>query len=320
MEYLNGITLENYVKKYGALTPEQAAYVADKLTMALVVLHSGGVLHRDISPDNLMLCKDKSVKLIDFGAARQCTFDNSHGYTVMMKTGFSPMEQYSQDNLSDVRSDIYSAGTLLYYALTGSVPESPYKRLADDGAFRGKTAEGGLWRVIEKAAAVMPEGRYKTAEEFRSGLSELDINAAAVSVPADYDPFDGGSFLGDPVTKKRVNAKLLAAIAAAVCVIAAVPFAVNGLRAKTSVPESGRLELMLDSEYAGHFKIGGRIPASELKRFGGDVEITLAIEALDCPEDEQLFVSVSNSGYCFSIMSEKNSCSRGKGQYGKAAC
>lgn len=281
MEYLDGITLENYVKKYGVPDTEQAAYLADKLTMALVVLHSGGVLHRDISPDNLMLCKDKSVKLIDFGAARQCAFDGSHGYTVMMKTGFSPMEQYSQDGSADVRSDIYSAGMLLYYALTGNIPESPYKRLADDSAFRANAAAGGLWQVIEKAAAVMPAERYNTAEEFRSGLSGLGINAAAISVPTDYDPFEGGRFSESILRKnpkKRVGAKIIAAIAAAVCVIAAVPFFVNGLRGRASVLENGKSERLLGSEYPGHFNIGGRIPASELKRFGGDVEITLKVK------------------------------------------
>ena len=63
--------------------------------MALVVLHSGEVLHRDISPDNVMLCRDGRVKLIDFGAARQFLSEEAQGYTVIMKTGFSPMEQYS---------------------------------------------------------------------------------------------------------------------------------------------------------------------------------------------------------------------------------
>lgn len=311
MEYLNGITLENYVRKYGVLNTEQAAYVADKLTMALVVLHSGGVLHRDISPDNLMLCRDKSVKLIDFGAARECALEGSHGYTVMMKTGFSPMEQYSHDSSADVRSDIYSAGTLLYYALTGNIPESPYKRLADDGAFRANTPAGGLWQAIEKAAAIMPADRYKTAEEFRSGLSGLDINPDAVDVPKDHNSFDGWRFSGSSAPKKRFKAKSLAVIStAAACVIVAIPLVVNGLRGRASVPENSsvepaldseysvpaeseentalKVELALDSEYPGHFNIGGKIPASELKRFGGDVEITLKVKPWEGMDPENI--------------------------------
>lgn len=275
MEYLDGITLENYVKDHGVLNTEQAAYIADKLTMALAILHSGGVLHRDISPDNLMLCKDKTVKLIDFGAARQCAFNGSRGYTVMMKTGFSPMEQYSEDGSADVRSDIYSAGTLLYYALTGEIPETPYKRLADDSAFREKSAAGGLWQVIEKASAIMPAERYKTAEEFRSGLAELGIRSEAVEIPKDR----GVSFSAATSPIKRVKPSFIAVIAAALAiVITSVPFIINGVRGRASVPEGEALELVLDSEYAGHFNLGGRIPASELKRLGGDVEITLNVK------------------------------------------
>lgn len=281
MEYLDGITLENYVKSHGVLSEAQAAYIADKLTMALVILHSGGVLHRDISPDNLMLCKDKTVKLIDFGAARQCAFNGTRGYTVMMKTGFSPMEQYSDDTSADARSDIYSAGTLLYYALTGKIPETPYKRLADDGAFRENAALGGLRSVIEKAAAIMPDERFGSAEEFRSGLTALKITPEPISI-TDNNGAKFPSEFNRSSAKKRVRPSLIAAAAAALAiVITSVPFIVNGVRGRalvSEVPEGETLELALDSEYAGHFKLGGRIPASELKRLGGDVEITLNVK------------------------------------------
>lgn len=279
MEYLDGITLENYVKKYGVLNPAQAAYIADKLTMALVVLHSGRILHRDISPDNIMLCKNGNVKLIDFGAARQFLSDGMLGYTVIMKTGFSPMEQYSQDANPDVRADIYSAGTLLYYALTGNVPESPYKRLENDSMFREYTAgDGELWRVIGKATAIMPAERYQSAEEFRAGLSELNISTAAVAVPRDYNSLNDERFSGAGVPEKHIKTKLFAVIAAAACVIVAISFIVSGVRGHSHLPVNEMIELTLDSEYAGHFNIGGKIPVSELKKIGGDVEITLHVK------------------------------------------
>ncbi len=281
MEYLDGITLENYVKSHGVLSESQAAYIADKLTMALVILHSGGVLHRDISPDNLMLCKDKTVKLIDFGAARQCAFNGTRGYTVMMKTGFSPMEQYSDDASADTRSDIYSAGTLLYYALTGIIPETPYKRLADDSVFRGNAALGSMRSLIEKAAAIMPDERFSSAEELRSGLAALKITPEPIIIPNSPNG-SGAKFsleLNRLNPKKRVKPSLIATAAAALAiVITAVPFIVNGVRGRASVPEGEKLTLMLDSEYAGDFKLGGRIPAAELKRLGGDVEITLNVK------------------------------------------
>lgn len=279
MEYLDGITLEKYVDKYGALDPEQAVYVADRLTMALIVLHSGKVLHRDISPDNIMLCKDGKVKLIDFGAARQFLSDGTLGYTVMMKTGFSPMEQYSRDTDCDVRTDIYSAATLLYYALTGKTPESPYKRLENDSLFSENIANAdcGLRRVIEKAAAIMPSERYRSVEEFRNDLSQLKISMTAVGIPKEYNSLNDGRSAVSASPKKRIRTKLFAVIAASLCVIAAAVFVVSGALGRLQRSENNKIELTLDSEYAGHFNIGGKIPASKLKKIGGDVEITLRV-------------------------------------------
>ena len=271
MEYLDGITLEKYVEKYGALSPEQTAYVADRLTMALTVLHSGKVLHRDISPDNVMLCKNGKVKLLDFGAARQFLSDGMLGYTVMMKTGFSPMEQYSSDTEPDIRADIYSAGTLLYYALTGNIPESPYKRLEHDSTFGESITDIGLRHVIEKAAAVMPAERYQSVEEFRGELSKLGLNATAVDVPKDFS-------LIVPTQSPKKHKKKIAVIAASLCVIVATVFIVNSVRGRSSLSENKNIELTLDNKYAGHFNIGGKIPASALKKVGGDVEITLHVK------------------------------------------
>lgn len=108
MEYLNGIMPENYVKAHGVLIENQAAYISDKLTMALAILHSGGVLHRDISLDNLMLCKDKTVKLIDFGAARQCVYNGTRGYTAIFFFRESVVRGEAQNELRS-RKRVYLA-------------------------------------------------------------------------------------------------------------------------------------------------------------------------------------------------------------------
>lgn len=296
MEYLDGITLQKYVKEYGTLNFEQSSYIADKLTLALVVLHSAKVLHRDISPDNVMICRDGSVKLIDFGAARQFLSDGSLGYTVIMKTGFSPMEQYSQETNLDVRADIYSVGTLLYYALTGNVPESPYKRLKDDSIFHlnSVNADAGLWKVIEKAAAIMPSERYNSAEDFRSALSGLNIDMTAISVPNEYNSFKNGRFPSSDTSKKRV----VFAAAAVICVVTAVLLVLNGIRGRSYLPEDGKIELTLDNEYAGHFNACGKIPASELRKFGDDVEITLSVKPWEDMDPALIcgFIPVNSDG------------------------
>lgn len=277
MEYLDGITLEDYVKKYGAMNSAQTLYIAEKITMALLVLHSGKVLHRDISPDNVMLCRDGSVKLIDFGAARQFLAEGSAGYTVIMKTGFSPMEQYTQDADTDIRADIYSTGTLLYYVLTGRVPENPYKRLENDSAFAEIPAgvDGGLWSIIKKAASVDPSDRFKNAEEFRSALAKLEIKAAAADIPKDCDPLKAAVSSENSYPKRRFPKALWIAVCTAVlCAAAVLGIAISSRSG--SAPEV--VEIALDSEYAGDFNIGGKIPSSRLREFESGVEITLSIE------------------------------------------
>lgn len=277
MEYLDGITLENYVEKYGLLNSAQTLYIADKLTMALVVLHSGEVLHRDISPDNVMLCRDGRVKLIDFGSARHFLSEGASGYTVIMKTGFSPMEQYTQNTESDIRTDIYSLGTLLYYALTGNVPESPYKRMEDDSAFNENTvkADTGLWNVIGKAAAVTPSERYQNADEFRRALSELNISISAIAAPNDYNFLRTDDFTVPNAPSVRSKTRI-AVILAVMCIAVVMSLIVVLGTHVFSKPKT--IELILDSEYAGDFNIGGKIPLSRLREFESGVEITLSIE------------------------------------------
>lgn len=277
MEYLDGITLENYVRKYGALSSAQTLYIADKVTMALMVLHSGKVLHRDISPDNVMICRDGGVKLIDFGAARQLLAGGTDGLTVIMKTGFSPPEQYLNDSEADIRADIYSLGTTLYYALTGKIPENPYQRRENDDAFteNSANADSGLWEVIHKAAAVSSEERYKNAEAMRNALDKLNVTAEEICVPKDHNPLKSEA-LAQSKPPKRVKARFIAIAAAAVIAAGAVTLSVNGLPG-SRFTEHKPVELTLDSEYAGHFNVGGRISSELLEQFGGDVEITIFI-------------------------------------------
>lgn len=265
MEYLDGITLEKYVGEYGTLSPENAIYIADKLTMALTILQSAGVLHRDISPDNIMLCRDGSVKLIDFGAAREI-LNGTHSYTVMMKTGFSPIEQYSQSTLADIRAEIYSLGATLFYALTGKQPEIPYLRMESDGEFCSAldVFPSELRGLVAKAAAVRPADRYQTIEEFRIAIAPL--SSEAVKVPEELDA-------EKPLSKK--SSRFIIPIIAAILAAVAAAFIFSNILDS----QESSVILSLDSEYAGHFNIGGRISASRFKEIGGDVEITLHIRS-----------------------------------------
>ncbi len=236
MEYLDGMTVENYVKKYGALTPQEVLYIADRLTMALIVLHSGQVLHRDISPDNVMLCGDGRVKLIDFGSARQFTAGSALSFTVLVKVGFTSPEQYISKDAGK-QTDIYSLGTLLYYALTDKIPEVPYLRINDDGKFaeRPDNVDQSLWNIVCRAAAVKACDRYENAEQIKAALDNIDLERCPVRLPDGYEPLkDNGVSAESALISVRASSNkrryiIPAAVCGAVCICAAaaIPFGLH---------------------------------------------------------------------------------------------
>ena len=152
MEYFSGSTLQGCTELHGALSEGQAVHIAAQLLPALAVLHKNNTLHRDVSPENIMLCGG-GVRLIDFGSARSVNTDK--GLSVVLKPGFAPLEQYRRNAPQDGRADLYSLGASLFYALTLIVPNDPISRLDDDRAFeRGlKALSPRLSEVVGRACA-----------------------------------------------------------------------------------------------------------------------------------------------------------------------
>ena len=183
MEYLNGVTLKSYVKKHGTINDGQALYVMDKMAAALSITHSAGVLHRDISPDNIMVCLDGKVKLIDFGAARQIMAESSSNLTVVMKPGYTPIEQYTKKGRQGAWTDIYALGASIYYAMTGKVIDDPYERMENDTEFSSNIhgINDTLWNVIKKCTMINANDRYGNAIELRKELN-------TVSAPLKAEP------------------------------------------------------------------------------------------------------------------------------------
>ena len=182
MEYLRGETLKSYVNNHGKLTPGQAVFVADAVSNALMAAHSSKVLHRDISPDNIMLCNDGTVKLLDFGAARQVMAEKSQSLSVILKPGFAPLEQYQKKGKQGPWTDIYSLGASLYYAMTLDTLEDPMTRMEEDSDFLSNfhNIDENLWSVIEKATMLRIADRYADIFEFRKGLESTQIEAVQI--------------------------------------------------------------------------------------------------------------------------------------------
>ena len=130
MEYLDGETLTDYLKREKTIPEDQAVNMLLPVMNSLQSVHAEGLLHRDIAPDNIFLTKTGEVKLIDFGASRYATTSHSRSLTVIIKPGFSPEEQYRSRGDQGPYTDVYALAATLYKMITGKTPPDAMERRA----------------------------------------------------------------------------------------------------------------------------------------------------------------------------------------------
>ncbi len=177
MEYVEGETLESYLKQYpeGRMPVEEAIELAKKIACALKVIHKGGTIHRDISPGNIMICENRDIKILDFGAARLFTAEKSQSLSVILKPGYAPPEQYASRTKQDERTDLYALGAVLYRMVIGKVPPEALERTKENDMTRPGILRQDLpsWvdRIIMKAMALDPAERFHNASEFEEALN-----------------------------------------------------------------------------------------------------------------------------------------------------
>lgn len=128
MEYIEGTSFQEYIKNHGGhLSWADTARVMLLVLDALEAVHAKGIIHRDVTPDNIYITKDGTVKLLDFGAARHSLGNVSQSLDVILKHGFAPKEQYSRRGKQGPYTDLYAASASIYYALTGVKPDDAIK-------------------------------------------------------------------------------------------------------------------------------------------------------------------------------------------------
>ena len=128
MEYIEGTSFQEYIKNHGGhLSWADTARVMLLVLDELEAVHAKGIIHRDVTPDNIYITKDGTVKLLDFGAARHSLGNVSQSLDVILKHGFAPKEQYSRRGKQGPYTDLYAASASIYYALTGVKPDDAIK-------------------------------------------------------------------------------------------------------------------------------------------------------------------------------------------------
>ena len=174
MEYLEGVTLKQYLRENQRIAPEDLIELLVPLIESLDEIHSQGMIHRDISPDNIMVLPDGRIKLMDFGAARDYTEFGEKSLSIVLKPGYAPPEQYQTHGIQGPWTDIYALCATMYKCITGENPSDAIERVMDDSL--KKISEFGIVIPTQEEAAIIKgmsvsaQDRYQNIKDFCEDL------------------------------------------------------------------------------------------------------------------------------------------------------
>lgn len=177
MEYVDGTDLKTYLKERGGrLSVQETLDMMRPLISALGKVHQRNLIHRDISPDNIMLLNNGNVKLLDFGGARDFVSSSGKSISITLKRGYAPGEQYRTHGEQGPWTDVYALCATMYRCITGVIPPESLDREHQDDLKPipefGIECPPVVERVLEKGLSVYKEGRFQTMEELYSALYE----------------------------------------------------------------------------------------------------------------------------------------------------
>ena len=190
MRMYRGETLRQVLNRSGEpFSEDRIAQIMAPIFDALEMLHREQVFHRDIAPDNIMLAEGRSV-LLDFGSARKIIGDGTQALTTVLKPGYAPIEQYSDDGImkQGAWTDVYALGGVLYHLATGKVPMQAVSRMMSDPMkpvaelTEGRFSEN-FSQAVAKAMSVHVDNRYQTVTDFRKALGWNVMQAQVVTLP-----------------------------------------------------------------------------------------------------------------------------------------
>lgn len=177
MEYVEGESLKKYIRNHGTMNGKEILDKVEPVIKSLCAIHKEGVIHRDISPDNLMVTKDGKIELIDFGEARYFEEQRNRELTLVYKRGYAPIEQCRQRGRQGAFTDVYSMCATIYFAVAGIAPDDSVERMIADHMkslheFYGTGLSEHEVDVIMCGLSVDAKGRFQTMDELYEMLYE----------------------------------------------------------------------------------------------------------------------------------------------------
>ena len=174
MDFVEGETLKARLKRTGPMPWAQAKAIFRPAIQAMEKVHQAGLIHRDLSPDNIMLAPNGQVKILDLGAAKDLNVNSGASSMQVAKSGFSPFEQYTQRGGSGPWTDVYAMAATIYFTLTGKLPPAAMDRIEEDTISWNLPGLDALpasaLSALQKALAVTAKKRTQSMEELEKGL------------------------------------------------------------------------------------------------------------------------------------------------------
>ena len=181
MEFIEGMSFKKYLNICGGRLPADMVIAMMKpLILSLRSVHDGNIIHRDISPDNIMIDANNEVKLIDFGAARNVSVDGNGSTVIQLRPGYAPPEQYHKNTLQGPWTDVYALCATIYRAITGVKPIESVKRTPEDTLVRPSLYNIPISPALETAImhglAINPNERIQNMQQLYDAFYGGEVN------------------------------------------------------------------------------------------------------------------------------------------------
>ena len=174
MEYVEGETLDRLIRQNGKMSFTEAFTMLEPMMKSLSRVHSKGLIHRDISPANIMVLSDRQITLIDFGAAREFDSQAERSLSVILKHGYAPTEQYMTKGPQGPWTDVYAVCATIYKMITGITPPSAIDRMVGDIMKKPSEVGAAIMPAQEaalmKGLSVLQNERYSSMDELHDAL------------------------------------------------------------------------------------------------------------------------------------------------------